>query len=37
MIEMGGVIQGEVTRFELRIRGVIYYFKKNTLHIFIGI
>ena len=26
MIKMGGVIQGEITRLELRIRGVINYF-----------
>ena len=28
MIKMGGVIQGEITRLVLRIRGVINYFKK---------
>ena len=27
MIEMGGVIQGEITQLVLRIRGVINYFK----------
>ena len=28
VIKMGGVIQGEITRLVLRIRGVIIYFKK---------
>ena len=28
MIKMGGVIQGEITRLVLRIRGVINYFLK---------
>ena len=28
MIKMGGVIQGEITRLVLRIRGVINYFQK---------
>ena len=33
MIKMGGVIQGEITRIELRISGVInYFYLLETLH-----